>query len=170
MFSEDDLNRIFLGVHPALHRFLTRRVRCPDTASDLLQDIYLRIPQIKPPPTTEGEIRAWLYRVAANLSIDYLRVQTRRAVLLETYYGGEAETDTAPPPEQAAVASQTLRGVQTALAKLPARRADILYLIRVEGLPHAEVAARLGISKSLVEKELVRALDQLRQSVDFQGD
>lgn len=80
--SVDDINGIYVVARPQLQQFLVRRVQCQDTAADLLQEVYLRLPHLKPPPETEGEVRAWLYRVATNLSIDHIRTQHRQSGLL----------------------------------------------------------------------------------------
>lgn len=164
--SVDDINGIYIGARPQLHQYLARRVRCHDTAADLLQEVYLRLPHIKPPPETEGEVRAWLYRVASNLSIDHVRSQSRRAGLLEKYYAAEPEADNTATPDMVASFCDEIERVQSRLAELPARCNQILKLNRVEGLTYAQVAERLGISKSLVEKEMVRILNHLRTALD----
>ena len=142
--------------------FLTRRVKCPETASDLLQDIYFRLPRLFPPPGTETEVRAWLFTVASNLSIDYLRRQRRHGEILEHYYSGQPETDTSNLPYQEAQAQQQLQQLQSALRELPDQCAEIVYLSRIEGLTHSQIAGQLGISTSWVEKQIVRALNHCR--------
>ncbi|MDT4329617.1 RNA polymerase sigma factor [Methylomonas sp. MED-D] len=165
-FSEHDIYRIFIDHRPRILGFLQQRLRCPDTAADLIQDIYLRLRLLKPPPNSEGEVRAWLYAVAANLSIDYLRAEKRHHDLLDHYLGGATEVDVSASPERSAQARDDWRQIESALAELPDLCADILYLSRIEGLSHAEIAARLGISLSWVEKQLARALLQCRQALD----
>lgn len=59
-----------------------------------------------------------------------------------------------------------LKRVQNALKELPDQCADVLYLSRIEGYSHAEIAGQLGISKSLVEKHIARALNHCRQVID----
>lgn len=165
--SENCVHQIYLDAHPQLHRFLTRRVHCPDTASDLLQEVYLRLPQLNPPPKTQSEVHAWLYRVASNLSIDHIRSQQRHTTLLEIYAGGsEEEIDRTATPDRVALAREELQQVRTALSELPERCTEVLYLSRIEGLTHAEIARKLDISKSLVEKLVMRALNHCRQAIN----
>lgn len=165
-FQKDDVNRIFLDARSQLHRFLTRRVQCPETAADLTQEVYLRLPQMQATVVSEVDTRAWLFRVASNLSIDHLRRQRRHAELLNQFYGNETELDHAPGPYRAAVDSDRLKRVENALQELPKQCAEVLYLSRIEGLSHAEIAKQLGISKSLVEKHVTRALNHCRKIVD----
>jgi RNA polymerase sigma factor (sigma-70 family) len=166
-FSENDLHRIYLSAHNRLHQFLTWRVQCPDTASDLLQEVYLRLPLLKPPPQTQSEVHAWLYRVASNLSVDHIRTQQRHAGLLEIYAGGSEEPiDATAEPDRTAMACEELQQIGAALSELPKRCVEVLYMSRIEGLTHGEIARKLGVSKSLVEKLIMRALNHCRQAID----
>ncbi len=166
IFTEDDIYLIFLDARPQIQRFVSRRIRCQDTTADLLQDLYLRLRLLTPPPRSETEIRAWLFTVASNLSIDYLRSQKRHGELLAQYGDDKTEADHRAEPERITQAQDQLFHIQAALAELPDACADILYLSRIEGLSHADIAAQLGISTSWVEKQLARALNHCRQSLD----
>ncbi|MDT4288937.1 RNA polymerase sigma factor [Methylomonas sp. MO1] len=167
-FSDHDIYRIFLNTRPQIQRFLRQRIRCDDTAADLIQDIFLRLTLLKPPPASEIEVQAWLFKVASNLSLDHLRTQKRRYELLDQYLGDETDIDASAAPERTAEAQDQLRHIQLALADLPDQCAEILYLSRIEGLSHIEIAKQLKISTSWVEKQLAKALLHCRQAVDSQ--
>jgi RNA polymerase sigma factor (sigma-70 family) len=169
-FQLDDVNRIFLDTSLQLHRFLARRVQCPETAADFTQEVYLRLPQMQASVISEVGVRAWLFRVASNLSIDYLRSQRRHAELLSQFCGNETGIDKAPSPYRAVMDHDRLKQVQNALKELPGQCAEVLYLSRIEGCSHAEIAKQLGISKSLVEKHVARALNHCRQVVDEEDE
>ena len=164
--AENDLHRIFLDTSPQLHQFLARRVQCSETASDLTQEVYLRLPQMQRSVANESGIRAWLFRVASNLSIDHLRSQRRHAELQNRFCGNETEIDKAPSLCQAAMDRDLLKQVQNALEELPDQCAEVLYLSRIEGYSHAQIAEQLSISKSLVEKHIARALNHCRHLVE----
>jgi RNA polymerase sigma-70 factor (ECF subfamily) len=59
-----------------------------------------------------------------------------------------------------------LRRLQTALAELPEAQRRVLALKRVEGLSHAEIARRTGLSPAAIEKNLARGLRRLRELLD----
>lgn len=168
--TENDLKQFFIGSRQELHRFLARRVRCHETAADLVQEVYLRLPELAPIPCSEWAVRAWLFRVAGNLAIDHVRSVKRRGALLERFYGGETEEDKAPTPDRALLDCERLVRVTDALAELPEQCAEVLYLSRVQGLSHAAIADQLGISKSWVEKQIVRALNHCRLAVNDEGE
>ena len=74
---------VFIASREAMHRFLTRYLGCPDSASDLLQDLYLRLERT-PSVSDAAQARAWLFRVAVNLARDHEKVRRRCNALLET--------------------------------------------------------------------------------------
>lgn len=164
--SDNDLNRIFLDTRGQLHQFLDRRVKCPEMAEDLTQEVYLRLPLMQKTIDSEAGVRAWLFRVATNLSIDHLRSQRRHSEILEQFFHPKIEIDQSPSLYKSVVDREQLQRVQDALEELPDQCADVLYMSRIEGLSHAAIALQLGISKSLIEKHIARALNHCRLVID----
>jgi RNA polymerase sigma factor (sigma-70 family) len=163
---EDNLRRIFLESRPALHRYLTQKTHCPDAAADLVQEVYLRLPQLKPVPASEPLIRAWLFRVGTNMAIDHFRKIKRHSDLLCEYAEDMTGDNSPVSPEQAVLNQDQITHLQKTLETLPTVCTEVLYLSRIEGLTHQAIAESLGISKSWVEKQLVRALDHCRKVMD----
>jgi RNA polymerase sigma factor (sigma-70 family) len=164
--SNELLNRIYLENRPALIRFLTLSTRCPDTAADLVQEVYLRLPFLKPIPDSDIAIKAWLFRVASNMAVDHVRKEKRHAELLNENLSVDNEAKLTATPETIVFNAYQLQEIQDALEALPRVCTQILYLSRIEGLTHQAIAERLGISKSWVEKQLVRAIDHLRHTIN----
>lgn len=52
-----------------------------------------------------------------------------------------------------------------ALKQLPERTRRVYLLHRLENLPHAEVAARLGVSERAVERDVVEAISHLKRAL-----
>ncbi|SMF48174.1 RNA polymerase sigma-70 factor, ECF subfamily [Tistlia consotensis] len=157
--AERDLKALFQAHGRALELYLNRRTGCPALAADLLQDAFLRLVQ-QPPEAGARNLRAYLYRIAGNLALDHFRQEARRrteAVPAERLAAVEDET---PDVERALAARERLQRLEQALARLPPRTREIFRLNRVEGLTYLEIAARLGISESSVQKHLARALQQ----------
>jgi len=166
MFAMYDLHR------DALLRFLKARTREPAEAEDVLQELWIRLRQIRPGPIANG--RAYLYQMANNLVLDRERERRRRTArdekwVHQTYEvaegaAGEVYTvDTAPRPDQAISEADELRQLELAIASLPARAREAFCLHRIHGLGHAEVAARMGITRSAVEKHIALAMKHLRR-------
>lgn len=160
----DDLVSVFADVRVELERMLRGRVRDPHLAADLTQDIFLRLRRITAPLPNRHEARLYLFQMARNLAIDHQRVEGRRTEILAgavTLFEGVGAS-----PEEETLARDQLRVVDAALDELPKHCRDILYMSRLLGMSHGEIAAELKVSKSLVEKYVVRAMLHCRAKLD----
>jgi RNA polymerase sigma factor (sigma-70 family) len=157
-----DLLHIFQTCAADLRRFFTGRLRCEHTAADLTQEIYLRLARIDEPHLI-ADLRSYLFRIAANLATDHERARQRRAAVMNEEADCLAVPDCAASPEQALLAKEELRLVEEALRELSPLCRSIFLLNRFEGLPHGDIAARLGVCKSTVEKNIARALNHCRE-------
>lgn len=163
MLSSNDLLKVFLDYRTRLERIVGGRLQSSHAAEDITQDLYLKLPRVPEQfPSTE-DARRYLVRMATNAALDYQRTEGRRSELLagteDLFDGVEAS------PEDLALSRDEVARLEDALRGLPAKCRDVLYLSRVEGLTHAEIAARLGVSKSLVDKYAVRALLHCREKL-----
>lgn len=104
---------------------------------------------------------AMLARIAMNIVRDTARANSSRATLLDRHCHMLVQTP--PNPEVEAGKRQDLRHLCDAIDTLPPRCRQVFLLCRIDGMPQAEVASLLGISKSGVEKHLIRARNQLNQ-------
>lgn len=140
-----------------LKRRLTRVLGSDDLAGDALQDTWLRLRRME----DQGPIlnpRAYLLRMAVNIALNNLRSQSRAVPRSEVDALLEV-ADPAPGPEQTAQARSEMKALLEIIAHMPQRRRDVLLMVRWEGLPQKEVAARLGMTLPAVEHELKRAQD-----------
>ncbi len=139
-----------------LNQWLRRRTGCSQQAADLAQDTFVRLLAGRR-EQVEGlrEPRAYLTTVARGLLIDhYRRRELERAWLEALAHTPEAE---APSPEARHLVIEALLEVDRMLDGLTPRiRAAWLYS-RLDGLPHAEIALRLGVSVSSVRQYLAEA-------------
>lgn len=160
------------GVHrEALLRFLVARTGDREEAEDVLQELWLRARQPGGQPVANG--RAYLYRMAQNLVIDRLREKQRRArrewIWSEDKSGGTRQgsepADAALNAEETILAREEAALLASAIATLPEAARHAFELHKIEGLSHAEVATRLGITKSGVEKHMAVAMKYLRRAM-----
>lgn len=162
--TSDELTRIFLQLRPSLERVIERKTGDSQAAQDLAQDMFLRLQRIANTLPNEDEARRYLMRMATHAAIDHLRVEGNRVQLLAGALS--LFENHVANPESYAEAHDRVAELDAALAELPARCRDVLYLSRMEGLTHIEIAERLGVSRSLVEKYAVRALMHCRRKLE----
>ncbi len=161
--------RDFAGFYRAtlapLRRYLARLTGNRTEAQDLAHDAYARVF----PAMREGRVgapQALLYTTARRLAINCLRHRERART--QSMPDEALDTNAAPWPgvPQTVMARQELARLERALAQLPPGCRAVLLLRKVELLPHDEIARRLGVSRSNVEKQHVRALRLLRELLD----
>ncbi|MHA7680259.1 RNA polymerase sigma factor [Cupriavidus sp. PET2-C1] len=140
-----------------LKRSLVRVLGSDDLAGDALHDTYLRLQRQE----NRGPIlspSAYLLRMAVNIAVDIQRRQSRN-LSTDDVEALMDLSDPAPGPAQVVEDRAELEALSRIMARLPARRRQILLLVRWEGLSQKEVAERLGVSIRTVENELKRAHD-----------
>ena len=144
----------------ALLRFLSRKVGRHE-ASDLMHEAFMRMARSEHGQTVLNNDRAFLFRIAANLAVDHNRAQVRASRLLTSVEIDDLlmVTDEAPGPDRQAQGRLDFQNLAAALRELPPRRAEAFRLSRIEGLSHASIAGRLGVSLRTVEAEVRMALD-----------
>jgi RNA polymerase sigma-70 factor (ECF subfamily) len=157
-----DLRGLFLAHRRELEAYLTDRLRDREIAADLVQETFLRF-------TEQGAAvihdRAYLYRTAHNLAVDHVRRRHRQRTETAPHEALAHIPEERPGPEAVAVARQRLDDLRAAVLELPARTREVFVLNRVEGLTYAQVAARMAISESSVQKHLARALSHVMRRI-----
>ncbi|SRR5579859_191695 len=125
-------------------------------AEDRVQEAYLRMLEAgSAAPIRNRE--TYFKRILRNLRIDGIRRTARQAALPID----EALADPQPGPDRAALARIELEAVAKALQKLPPRCRHAFELHRFGNLSYAEIAQRMGISISMVEKHIAEAVLRL---------
>lgn len=146
--------------HRELLNFLNRQVKDRDTAADLVQESYVRVLAAQSSGKAVLDMRALLYRTARNLLIDqYRRSEVRKHDELHSL--PEDQHPPAPQhlqPEEALAAQQIIRAYVAAIESLPPRCREAFVLNVFDELSHAQIAQRMGISASMVEKHIVRGM------------
>ncbi|MBI1682318.1 RNA polymerase sigma factor [Caulobacter hibisci] len=144
--------------------YFTRRTGSRLDAEELVQDLFLRLLRRRGLMALEN-VDGYVFEAAANLLRDKARRDRARLdggpVDLQTL----DPADDLPGAEQVVGGRQNLARLRAALKSLPPRARTIVILRRFEDMTHAEIAARLRISVSAVEKHLARAMIVLRDAL-----
>ena len=164
-------NRVFVALAASEHgrrlkRYLARRLRNPADAPDLAQEVYLRLLRVR----RDDEIRnpeAYLLTVANHLVHEHLvknatapaAISLNELAVERTMIGGD-------DPGSQADTRQRLDALERALSKVSTKASTVLVLVRRDGFTLDEVAAQLGISRSMVKKYLTAALSHCRQQLE----
>jgi len=155
--NDRDLERIYDAHASGLFRYLETFTRTETDARDLLQELFIKLARgMKMEARNE---KAFLYRLAHNLAIDWLRRRAARGdseerMCREQDGGGQAAAD----PDMAMLA----RSFADALAKLPDEQRTIVRLKLWEGMTFEEIAEAQGIPLNTAASRYRYAIDKLR--------
>ncbi|MBS1129838.1 MAG: Sigma-70 region 2 [Proteobacteria bacterium] len=144
-----------------LRRFLVRRLACIEVAAELAHETFVRY-LVAVPTAPVANQRAFLFRIAGNLAIDYLRshrLSTPQTVDLESC--SDLPSDE-PGPERYAIARQQLDCLRRAIDELPAKCREVFVRHKFDGISQKALASEYGVTVNAIEKHLVRALVFLR--------
>lgn len=137
--------------------WLRRNVACNQRAEDLSQDTFVRLlgrDELKTP----REPRAFLVAIAKGLLFDYFRrAALEQAYLNELMLIPEGEQ---PSPEQQQMILEDLKAIDRLLGKLSSKARMAFLHSRLDGLSHAEIAERLGVSVPRVRQYLAQGIRQ----------
>ena len=130
-------------------------------AEDLLQEIFLSAHTKLDGFRGEAALGTWLYRLATNHCLDYLRSRAARTDQLTDVLDDEPGYFTAGSP---GLAEQTVTkmDLERALARLPEGCRAAFVLHDVQGLEHREVAEALGIAEGTSKSQVHKARHRLR--------
>lgn len=158
-----DFASLYRNTVTPLRRHLARILGNSAEAQDIAHDAYLRVyPVVEKQAAKKPE--ALLYTTARRLAFNSLK-RRRVAPFVPEPPQNERTASTSPGVVQQVMARQELQQLEQAIAQLPEGCRAVLLLRKIELLSHAEIAGRLGITVSTVEKQHARALRLLRASL-----
>jgi RNA polymerase sigma-70 factor (ECF subfamily) len=161
-----------------VYRFSRSLARDPSEAEDLFQETWLRAARSFGRKPREGDVRAWLFTITANLHRDSLRKKrVRRLFWLEKTRpldSGQNRTGPGLGERETSVPDQAGRTefrmcLRRAIARLKPGERRVFVLKEIEGLRHGEIAAILGIPENTVRSRLHRAVIRLQEELRSLG-
>ena len=127
-------------------------------AEDLLHSAYVRFEQYSATNTVTNPA-AFLVRTAVNIGIDDYRHDRR--LYGEARMPVPDREDAAARPDEVVAAKELLSRVVSGINRLPDRTREIFLMHRIDKLEYTEIARRLGISESAIEKQMAKAMMML---------
>ena len=147
-----------------------------DDAFDLAQEAFFRAWRGLPGFQFDSAFSTWLFRLTANVCLDWLRAKKRRPTVSLTTVDDEDEEvqlelpDPGKGPEELVLAAEDRAALTKALNGLPVEYRQILTLRAIDDLSYAEIAGILKIKEGTVKSRLSRARLALRNKLLQNGN
>lgn len=163
------LMRLYLEKRSDLIRFFTVRTGSAAEAEDIVQDMGVKLSGIDDRAIENPA--GFLYRLGSNVMLDRVRSGRRSRARDDAFYqsqvlrraGGSEDEAALPSPEQSVESRQRLARLLHIIDRMPEQRRKVFIHHKLEGLSYSDVATRLGISRSAVEKHMISALRQIAE-------
>ena len=164
--DEAALGELFTLYCRPLCDFARSYVHCPETAAEIVQDLFLRIWSHRATWSVSEGIRPYLFMSCRNAALNHLKhegvvIRVVDRVVRENLAPALGEAPRQPDEESEA--SEFAAAVRSAVHELAERRRLVVVLRWEHHLTHAEIARVLGISVRGVETQFARAMATLRE-------
>lgn len=163
--EHDARGRELQALRDPLIGYFRRRVPDQDDVQDLVQEVFLRL-SARGAGQGIDNLRGYVFQVAASVLVD----RARRRVVRRQDAHVELDLERAAAanlgPDRIVAGRQALKAATAVLDRMPERTRTIFVLRRLEGMAYRDIAARLGVSISAVEKHMLRATEKLARLGD----
>jgi len=135
-------------------------VQNQSAASDILQDVYLKLWQIRSNVDPERSLRALMYQMVRNYALNHERQRKRHAS--EELEADHPSVGFDTMTDERLDADSLQEQLTHWIDQMPARRREAFILSRYEGLSHDEIASLMNLAPKTVNNHIVLALQHLR--------
>lgn len=158
------LDTLYRAQRPSLLRFFMRGRASVTDAEDLAHEAFLRFARVGSAGAAVEQPGAYLRQIGRNLIRDKARASATRLVTVDS-----DATDAAISDEDELCrleARDSLRRIEAALLRLKPRTREIFLAHRLDGMSYAQIAEQTGLSVKGVEKQMTKAIAQIRRAMD----
>ncbi len=174
--EEEALTLLYVRYRQKILNYIYRFSGNRAVAEELTQETFIRLVKHVGSYRPQGSVGGWIYRIARNLALNYLRDQPKIQQVsldepMELEEGEVNRADTVagpgPRPDEEFVRSEREAHVQAALLKVSPCYREVLILCDIEGYAYKEAAQMLHCSMNTIASRLARGRMQLAKILGF---
>lgn len=162
----NDFEQLVTAYEKNVYNLALRMVGDPDDAADITQETFIKAYRALGSFRGDSKFSSWIYRIASNMCLDFLRSRSRRAQVPLSFENEDAEGEIELPdmsqnPEKVLMKKLSMEAVRRGMEKLPPKQRQILVLRELCGLSYAELAQTLSVEEGTVKSRIFRARKRL---------
>jgi RNA polymerase sigma-70 factor (ECF subfamily) len=165
--AERLFNEIVKEYSERVYWHVRRFVNNHEDADDLVQEIFLKIWTALPSFRGEAQLFTWVYRIATNETLNWLRREKVRAALRFSSIDAEMERRIDSDPFFDGDAAD--RALSKAVAKLPEKQRQVFILRYYDEMPYEEMSAILGTSVGALKASYHIAQEKVRDTLGHEN-
>lgn len=154
--NEHAFQTLFKNHRGRLYQYILGIVKSKEIAEELVLDVFMKIWTGRDVIIQIENFEAFLFRVACNKSIDFIRKVSKSPKIIDIL-GESIQFADNGNPETQLIHREYEKALRDAIDLLPPKRQEIYRMSREEGLSHADIAEKLSIAKSTVANQIVDA-------------
>ena len=172
--GDGDAYRLLVDRHSrSVFRLAFRMTGNEQDAEDVVQETFLRAYKQLHRWEARSSFSTWLYRIAANYSLDLVRRKKRHGEVTMNDAGSEDQPEMAqvlpsesPGPDRLMFSGQVQERVSSALEELSGQERTAFVLRHFEGQSIEEISSALGLSGNAAKHSIFRAVQKLRRALE----
>jgi RNA polymerase sigma-70 factor (ECF subfamily) len=149
---------LFERHHVALFNYFLRLTGNRPVSEDLVQEVFTRILKYRTTYRGEDRFAVWMYKIARNAHIDFLRRQ-KETVPLDDQFEETQSADLVP--EEKVERQQEAALISRALKRLSPKKQEVILLSRFQNLKYREIAELMECPVGTVKGMVHRAVQEL---------
>jgi len=158
--DEQAFSHIYYHYHPILYSYVLKFVKLPALAEDIVQDIFLKIWEIRVQLPGVKYFPGFIFSVARNHTLNILHniARSNHALSALIRHFQEQRFD------DEALSNDYRKFVENALGTIPPRSREIFQKCREQSMTYEQVATEMGISRNAVKKHMMKAIRTLKEA------
>lgn len=162
---EQDFQEIVKKYSEQLYWHVRELVGSHEDADDILQEVFVKVWKALPGFRGDSSINTWLWRIATNEALSFLRKQKVRAAL--RFSSLDAEVERVLDSDPWFDGDEAQRRLAVAVAKLPDKQRAVFCMRYFEELPYEEISEITGTSVGALKASYHQAAEKIKASVEL---
>lgn len=161
--EESAYTALVIKYREPVYRIARRMLRSHEDASDVVQEVFIRVHRALAKFAARSQLRTWLFRITVNLCLDFTGRRSRDVLTgwKELIRQPSAHDNPVEHAERRELADVVARAIDT----LPHRQKAMVVLRVYQDLPYAEIARIMGCAEGTVKATMFAAFGKLRKTL-----
>lgn len=165
--DKDAFQDIYQLYYPKLRANFLKFVKAPQYAEDIVQDVFLKLWEIRGSIDPEKYFSGYIFTITRNLIFKFFRTAAHSEELVDdvliSYLPGDGNV------QELSEWKELNNQIQKAVQLLPPKRQEVFLLCREENLTYEQVSRQLGISRNTIKEHMVQAMKFIREHLKAQS-